>query len=325
MDVQEVKTLQDAYDFYLDLAMMGKSPNTKKWYRRRLGMLLSAIGADKPIDEVTLFDLLEWQSSMERKRYLYDSGDSPHPRERGGLSPHTIHSRIRAVQTFFKWLAENGIIEDSPARKLKKPKLPKRARKGISQENIDFILEEAKTRARSGNVYGLRDYAIFKFLESSGARRGGIANLVISDLDFENPKKHLRRRVTVREKGDEERIVLIDLETMDAIKTWLKKRPRIKDDHVFLGSSPGQPWHALTEVGISQILERYKKRLGLVGRVSPHQWRHRWARRMIQERKMDLSQVSQLMGHKQVQVTSDYYAVFSIDELQDSYDAVMET
>jgi site-specific recombinase XerD len=71
--------------------------------------------------------------------------------------------------------------------------------------------------------------------------------------------------------------------------------------------------------GVNEIIDRYKTKLDLQGRCSPHQWRHRWCRKQIQEG-MPLTQVSQLAGHTSIVVTSDYYGTFAFNELQEAFD-----
>ena len=141
----------------------------------------------------------------------------------------------------------------------------------------------------------------------------------LSDVNLENKDPIKRRRATVREKGNKERTVFLTNQAVKAMRAWLKERPEIRDDHFFLGHINGQPWQPLKVGGITEILRRYKKNLGISGRISPHQWRHRFARVHIQNG-MDISMVSQTMGHTTIAVTELYYAQFNTDELQEAYD-----
>ena len=137
----------------------------------------------------------------------------------------------------------------------------------------------------------------------------------------EDEDERQRRRVTVREKGDQERIVLLTAKAESAMKAWLEKRSQIgiNDEHVFLGRESGRPWKPLTPSGISSLLQRYKMQLNLAGRCSPHQWRHRWFRKLIRKG-MGTGKVSQLGGHSTVVVTDLYYGGLDMDELQDIFD-----
>jgi integrase/recombinase XerC len=215
------------------------------------------------------------------------------------------------ARRLFKWLYKRGILVANLAADLELPKLPRHLRNGISDDNLLAILDSARNNPR--------DYAILMFLAITGARRAGVSNLLLEHLNLGAEDARLRRRVTVLEKGDKERIVLLNQEALEALEAWLLVRPEVADRHVFLGQRPGEDWHPLTPSGISQIVERYKQRLGLTGRTSPHQWRHRFCRRKLQQG-MDLSQVSQLAGHEDPAITIRFYGGFDIDQLQASFD-----
>lgn len=304
-------TLQAAVQAFTRAELGEKSPETRKWYERRLGSLCRALGPARALSSVMEVDLLEWYNGLKSQESRYAGGRSSRPEVPGGLSPDTLHGYVRATKRFFRWLFKKEILTADLSADLSLPKLPRRGKKGVSDEAAKEVMEAAR-----GNT---RDFALLSFIESTGIRRGGAAHLLLSDLDIRSPDARLRRRVTVREKGDKERTVVMTQKALYALELWLSERPAVMDDHVFLGKEPGSGWHALTESGISGIYRRYKARLGIRERLSPHQWRHRWCRRRLQEG-VPISVVSQLAGHEDISVTVRYYGQFGIDELQDQFD-----
>ena len=310
----EQLTVAGAVEAFLRAELGEKSPDTQEWYRKRLMGLVSELGESRLLIDVMEVDLLSWSMRLGERKSMY-GGAGTRPAVKGGLSPYTLHGYIRAVKRLFKWLTKAGAFDADPSEILKLPTLPKQGRKGISDKNVQAILTAAKTEPR--------DYALLYFLESTGVRRGGIEDLRFDDLNLESGDLRLRRRATVREKGEKAREVVMSLRALEVLETWLTMRPDIGDDHVFLGHSPGQPWHALSDAGISSIVSRYKRRLKLKGPCSPHQWRHRWFRSMIHHR-MPLGQVSQLGGHADVKTTIAFYGQFDTDSLQESYDSAYE-
>ena len=68
------------------------------------------------------------------------------------------------------------------------------------------------------------------------------------------------------------------------------------------------------------MLRRYKRRAGLQGRVNPHAFRHAFAREYILNGG-DLASLSDFMGHTQIAVTKQFYAVFLAEELRAKHDA----
>ncbi len=155
-------TLSDAIEAFLRIETTGKSPQTTDWYRRRLSLLVEEIGGEQLLSELMEADLFEWYARLDRRTRRYASGDAPPPA--GSLAVETLHGYVRACKRLFKWLYQENVLPVNLAGRLKLPKLPKRLRKGISEQNASAILESAQGNAR--------DYALLCFLESTGCRRG---------------------------------------------------------------------------------------------------------------------------------------------------------
>lgn len=327
-------TLQDGFEAFMTVGVLGLSQTTVKWYERRLNKFMEFIDPERELQSIGLNDLLSYQASLERQDSLYAGPDSIRPEIEGSYSPEYLQGLIRAVKTFFKRLAEIGLIDSSPASGWKIPKRPKRTRKGITETNVRRILREAKRRAEEEAPFYWRDFALFYFLEATGCRREGLCRLTLSDLNLDHQDPRIRRRVIVREKGNKERTVFLHTGALEALNKWLEVRPKVPDDHVFIARKTGRAfykilnpswgeWGGLSPDGVTSLLRRYKEALKLSGSCSPHQWRHRWAKVRIQAG-MDLSLVAQCMGHESVQVTEAYYAQFSVDELQAAFDRASE-
>lgn len=283
-------TVMNAIQSFQRIALSGKSPQTKKWYSYRLDLMARSLGETRLLIDVLEVDLIQYREFLERKK----------------ISPDTLHGYIRAVRRLFKWLHKRGIISADISVEVHLPKLPKRGKKGISDEHAQMILEAAKT-------HSVRDYAMLLFFGSSSARRGGVQGLRLKDLNLSAPEP-LCRQVQVFEKGGIERTVIMDDETFHAMIEWINIRP-IGSQYVFV-SKKGKP---LKVSSISEIIDRYKSRLKIKGPCSPHQWRHRWFRRLISNR-MPLSQAAQIGGHRDVKITHEFYGQFAFEELQDAYD-----
>ena len=151
-------TVTQGLDTYLTVGLFRKSPETVKWYEKRLRSLIAYLGEGVSLVAVMEADLLDWVASLEQKSTRW-GGASTHPESSGGLSPHTIRGHVRAAKTFFGWLKERGVIEANPAELIPLTKVPKTARKGIADPDVRKMLEAAR-----GDV---RDYAILRFVEAS--------------------------------------------------------------------------------------------------------------------------------------------------------------
>lgn len=307
-------TLSQALSTFIEIGQVGKSASTVKWYQQKLGNLVEWLGPQTPIVSVMRSDLMDYVSHLKNKRVIYEGG-STRPQIEGSLSIYSIHGSVRIIRHFFKWLNDNEVILENPATKLPLPRLPKPAKPGISEIDLRKILTAAR-----GNV---RDYAILRFLESTGCRLGGVVNLKLDDLNLGEDEPGCRRTL-VHEKGDKDRTVFMTPGALEALKDWIVFRNTLGVEFpgVFLGKFPGRGWHPLTESGVYGILKRYARKTGVEKNWSPHQWRHRFARRLLQQG-LGLGQVSQILGHEDVGVTIKYYGQFAVGQLQDGYDQFM--
>lgn len=269
-----------------------KSPATITWYERRLRALVAFTG-DVDITTISTQQLREWRVELCSRPVQRTIHESP----QRGLSAYTLHGYIRSVRHLFKWLLDEHLIEVNPAARLELPRLPRGQVKGISQTDLVAILEAAANSCP-------RDLALVWFLYSTGCRVGGVANLMIGQMELEHG------RARVREKGDKSRTVFLLPDAVTAMRAWLKVRPDSDDDHVFLGKRG-----PLKTSGIYQVLKRLARSAGVVHGWNPHNWRHRRARDLLNA-KVPLGVVSQVLGHSDVGVTSNIYGQLSDDDLQ---------
>jgi len=295
----EETTLEEAIEIFMDEALLGKSPETYRWYVCRLGLFKKAFGASTKLSEITKKDLIAWWRGLEARTL----------EEPSTLTVDSFHGYVRGPRRLFSWLYKNNIIPQDLTKYIVLPTLPERQRKGVSDDVVVKLIE-----ATEGN---LRDRAIMLFLESTGARRAGVASLKMKDIELDAPEPYCRRAM-VFEKGKRTRCVFISHLALKAMREYLEVR-NSDSQYVFVDTRPGRENNKLLPGAINQIIERYKKQLGITGTVSPHQWRHRYCRSLIQN-KMPLSTVQQLAGHKSIQVTAMIYANLLVDELHEAYD-----
>ena len=189
----------------------GRSSRTVDSYRQKLKPLLAFLG-DVHVEEISIGDLRGYVASLWDRATLY--ADHPTRRtEAGSLSPFTISSLVRNMKRLFNFLDEEGIVESSPARRIRTP-APKRERpKGIARQDLLALL--ATTEA--GEAIDRRDRAIVYFLADTGCRVGGLCGLRLSDVDLD------RRLAAIREKGGKVRFVPFLEATARTIRDWLEK------------------------------------------------------------------------------------------------------
>ncbi len=265
----------------------GRSPRTVAAYREKLGHLVRFLG-DPPVDTITVHDL---------RRYIAVQHDQ-------GLSPFTVASRVRALKRLFNWLCAEGVLSDSPARRIKTPRPPRTEPKGISTADLAALLRTTEGKS----LADLRDRAVILFLADTGCRAGGLCGLRVQDVDLD------AMRATVTEKRNKTRAVFFTEPTRGALAAWLDVRPSGKGPWVFVGLGP-RGKGALTPSGLLQLLKRRGERAGVTGAVNPHAFRHALARHFLLDGG-DIGVLCDLMGHTDVSVTKQFYAIFEVGELQ---------
>lgn len=209
--------------------------------------------------------------------------------EEKGYSPYTLHGLLRAWRRLFRWALQAGITERYPMT-LPFPKLPDEPPKAISDEDLRRLLQAARRKPR--------DYALVLFLADTGVRLSGLLGLTWDRLDLD------AGRALVTEKG-KSRFVFFGEATAQALREWKRLAPE-GEPRVF----------PLAADGVYALLHRLARKAGVRGPYNPHSFRHALARRLLLNGG-NLAQVSHILGHSTVQVTVQFYARFSIHELQE--------
>lgn len=282
-----------------------RSPYTIRWYQQYIGRLI-AFTNDAKIEAVSVEKLRSFFAFLSDSAIKYTQHQYRKP-VASGLSDATILGIWQAVRSLYNWCEENEYItrQQNAARRLARPSVSKPEPKSVTNENLLAMLKAA----RKGGEQSKRDYALLLFLIESGCRVGGLISLTLENLNVRDGV------AMVTEKGDKTRAVFFTSPTQVALRTWLKIHPRIVD-YVFCTENGTQ----FTRWGIRQILDRTKRRAGVVGKTNLHGWRHAFARLYI-EGGGDLATLSDLMGHADVGITKKSYLVFVQKQLKKKHDA----
>lgn len=280
----------------------GRSKRTAAGYRSSLGYLLDFLG-DRDVAGITLDDLRSYAAELRSRQTRY--ANNPYAKTQdGGLSAFSIASYLRGVKRLFNWLTEEGVLSTNPAQRLR-VMTPKR-REPKSLDVTDFVrLLDATQGSEPTQV---RDRALLIFLADTGARAGGVCHLHVDDVDLD------AMGATLTEKGEATRVVPFSDKTRDAVAAWLAVRPAVANTWLFVTLGRRSFGERLTEEGLKEVTRRLGKRAGVTGPVSPHSFRHCFAREYLRNGG-DIATLSGILGHADAAVTLRYYSVFSDQEL----------
>jgi site-specific recombinase XerD len=161
------------------------------------------------------------------------------------------------------------------------------------------------------NCEELRDLAIVDMLASTGMRIGEMVLLNRDDLNFNE------RECIVLGKGSKERIVYFDARAKLHLQEYLKSRV---DDNPALFVTAKKPYNRLTKNGIEFILKNIAKKTGISRlRLYPHKYRSTFATNLL-NKGADLSTISKMMGHANVDTTLNVYCDYKTDTLKRDHD-----
>lgn len=209
----------DAYiEFFLTSRQAaGRSPKTVQSYRWHLDVFRSWAEEEglTDITAITIEDLERFIVFLRSRDTLFTN----HPKrreEKRPLSAATIYGTIRALKTFFKFLARRRYLASDPAAGLVMPKKPKKLRPTIPLEAVESMLAAAQR-----GPCPTRDRALMLLLLDTGPRVSELCRLDIKDLDLEEGKMTI-----LNGKGEKDRMVSITPRIISALAELVDDRPR---------------------------------------------------------------------------------------------------
>ncbi len=214
-----------------------------------------------------------------------------------GLSPSTMGRKVASLKAFFRFLREEGTLEQDPALALRTPRKPRRLPRLLTEEEVTRLLDAPFPR----DFFGIRDRAILEVLYSTGVRVSELVHLRKADLDL------ARGLGKVLGKGRKERLVLLGRPACRAVQEWIRERDALRrrvgevEGWLFLGHKG----KGLTTRRVAQILDKAAASAGLTCRVHPHLLRHSFATHLL-NRGADLRMVQEMLGHSSLAATQIY-------------------
>ena len=214
-----------------------------------------------------------------------------------GISRKSLMRRVSGIKMFFRYLIDEGLVQDTSILTVETPKAEKRLPKTLSQEQIRSLLKGIKGE----RPIDKRNLAILSFLYGTGARVSELVALNITDVDFNTGL------VRLRGKGGRDRIVPAGTFVIEILKQWLDVR--IDMGEAVFTSLKGR---RLSDRHIRNILRTALQKAALQLPLSPHGIRHSFATHML-ENGVNIRILQELMGHADVKTTEIYTHVMNRD------------
>ena len=264
-------------------------------------------------------DIVEFNSSLAKGRRI--SSICPDDIRRFFVSLHgrnsgaTVARKLSALRTFFRFSLREKLLEVDPISSIAGPIVGRYIPVFLTVDETFALLEEPSAK----DTYMLRDRAILEMLYSTGMRVSEVVSRDLLDLDFKE------EMLTVRGKGDKERLVPVGAPALEAVGNWLGQRLQliekragrgrpVEKDALFLNGRGGR----LSVRSVERMIKMYGERAGIMQTVTPHALRHSFATHLL-EMGADLRSVQELLGHASLS-TTQRYTHLTLDHLSDVYD-----
>ena len=202
-----------------------------------------------------------------------------------GYTPKSLSRKLNSTRTFYRFLKVNEYITDDPSLLVSHPRYELAPPRILKPTEYRALRDAARNDPRM--------YAIVELLLQTGIRIGELADLRLEDIQGDN------LRIRPHEKH-EERIVPLNKPAKDALGRYLKTRPEVEDNHIFITKS-GKPFLVRN---IRTAIERYFRLAGIEG-AKVNDLRHTFVAHHLNHG-VSLVLLSKILGHKRISTTERY-------------------
>jgi len=280
--------------FLATLAARNASPHTRRAYSGDLAVFAQYIGSRplRSIDHVTIRGFLS---------HLYEKG----------LSKTSVARSLAAVRSFYRWLAQEGMVEQNPAALVSTPKLPKKLPRVPTIEEINTVLDSDMPESIS---FPERDCLMIELLYGCGIRNSELVGINLDDIRLSH------EAILIRGKGKKERYVPFGDSVRSALANYLPLRQQSlnqsnkKTSALLINQRGGR----LTTRSAGRIVKQIAVAKGLSPDIHPHTLRHAFGTHMLEEG-ADLRAIQEMLGHERLS-TTQRYTQLSIKHVLQVYD-----
>ncbi|HLW21691.1 MAG TPA: tyrosine-type recombinase/integrase [Sphaerochaetaceae bacterium] len=255
-------------------------------YRHDLTQFLSFLQKrDLDIFEVTAMDARRFIAELLGNRNM--------------KSP-TVNRMLSTLRGFYRYAMRQGAISMNPFSRIEGSPRYRRLPSVLSRRQIVSILSVPVS-----TFTDLRNSVMFHLFYATGCRLSELLNANVEDLELD------QERMLVRGKGNRQRYVFINVPTRALVVRYLEQRQQFllekgtsgeEDSHALLVGNRGR---RLSASSVHSIFEKYRLKLGLQTRFTPHMLRHSFATHML-DNESGIRIVQQLLGHASISTTQIY-------------------
>lgn len=216
--------------------------------------------------------------------------------QQDGYSRSRMARALACLRSLYKWLKQEGHIDNDSVRALATPKREQRLPRALNITDLTTLID-ALSSQRASAWPERRDKALALLLYGCGLRISEALNLNVADAPREG-------WIQVMGKGRKPRRVPVLPKVSEAIATYLDRRPDKPlrpDSPLFIGIQGRRLQAAVFQRELVQL----RRALGLPEHATPHSLRHSFATHILQNGG-DLRAIQELLGHASLSTTTVY-------------------
>ena len=256
----------------------GRSEHTIAQFKRHIRLLDRAIGVSA--SSIAPHHLAAFLNSSAAKT-------TPDGREKRATSMNSLRSSLRM---FFAFIHASGFIASNPARLIKRARCGRRPPRSISDADVQAICTLVRASVRA---HARRDAALLTVLLDTGLRISSALSLDIEDVDFDRHEARIEDL-----KNDRRETIHLTAGALNAIRTCAGGRTQ---GAIFL-TNQGE---RMSVRHARRVIATVGKMSGLGSPIAPHNLRHTFATRLLQQTG-DLGLVQAALLHQSAASTMVY-------------------
>ena len=246
----------------------GRSQNTIELYGRFLRYFFERVG--KCPQDITTNDIRLFLAEYKAQR---------------GISDRTLDKYRQILRVFFTWATDEEYLTKNPCRNIKEIKYEVKPRRALTRFQLEKLRRACRTK---------RDIAIVDVLYSTGCRVSELANMRLSDVDFNE------KSVKIVGKGGKHNTVYLNTNAQLSLEEYLRSRD---DDSDYLFVSERKPHRNIDKRTVEHVFAILSQEVNF--HVTPHVIRHTTATLGLQSG-MKITEVQKMLGHSSVNTTQIY-------------------
>ncbi len=260
------------------------SENTILSYRRDIGRMAEYMAERGITDagDVTLDKLQDYEASLTEENF----------------APSSITRHNTSIKAFFRYMLENGNIQENPAEGIKSPKIEKKDPRVLTAVEIENLLSQDFGK----DPKGLRDKAILELMYATGLKASEVISLDLGNVDLGLSCIRLEGKADARV-----RLIPYGKKAKEAMLSYLSEArsdllgENEDDGTVFLNCS-GTP---MSRQGLWKLIKNYVLKAGVKSDITPFTLRHSFAVHLV-DNGADAASVQELMGYSGSNTISRY-------------------